>query len=159
MTKRGSEVVTAATPDDSRTSPSKKKKMSSPTLTEFRRLVYAYTKKIPKGKVSTYKYIAAAIGHPSAYRAVGTSLCNNPYAPNVPCHRVVATDASMGGFCGKKAINSDAIQRKITMLTQEGVIIIKNKVEKSHIERMDKIQKPTSEELQDEMLAAPLALP
>jgi len=108
-------------------------KKKTKSLTPFARLVYACTKKIPKGQVSTYKLIAKAIGHPGAYRAVGSSLCQNPFAPDVPCHRVVSSDATMGGFCGKTGMDSPEIQRKISMLEKEGVTIQKGKVLKQHI--------------------------
>ncbi|MDP3640290.1 MAG: MGMT family protein [Nanoarchaeota archaeon] len=70
--------------------------------TEFERKVYALCRKIPEGKVTTYKSIAEALGT-KAYRAVGQALKKNPYAPQVPCHRVIATDGSLGGYCGERS--------------------------------------------------------
>ena len=73
---------------------------------------------IPKGRVSTYKIIAEKLGT-KAYRAVGQALHRNPYAPVVPCHRVINSDGSTGGFAqGQK--------RKIELLKKEGVRIKKN---------------------------------
>lgn len=46
----------------------------------------------------TYKEVAHAIGKPKAYRAVGNALNRNPFAPEVPCHRVIKSDGSIGGF-------------------------------------------------------------
>ncbi|MBS3131924.1 MGMT family protein [Candidatus Woesearchaeota archaeon] len=90
--------------------------------TEFQERVYAVCRKVPKGKVTTYKAIADKLGT-KAYRAVGTALACNPYAPKVPCHRIVNSDGSIGGFSGKGGVKG-----KIKMLRREGVEIKKNKV-------------------------------
>ncbi|KHO46555.1 MAG: methylated-DNA-[protein]-cysteine S-methyltransferase [archaeon GW2011_AR3] len=82
---------------------------------KFADKVYKLCRKIPKGKVSTYKAIAKAM-KTKAYRAVGQALRCNPYAPEVPCHRVVASDGSLGGFAGR--MNS---RKKIMMLKKEGI--------------------------------------
>lgn len=74
-------------------------------LTKFQKKVYDFVKTIPKGKTTTYKEVAIAIGHPRAYRAVGNALNKNP-APFgkeaeqvlVPCHRVIKFDGTPGGF-------------------------------------------------------------
>lgn len=77
---------------------------------------------IPEGKVSTYKEIAHALGKSGfAYRAVGMALNKNPYAPRVPCHRVVASNGSLGGF-------AHGDQKKIELLEKEGVQIMDNKI-------------------------------
>jgi len=86
---------------------------------------YSILKKVPEGKVTTYKELANAL-NTKAYRAVGSAMKNNPYAPEVPCHRVVKSDGSIGGFRGK--IKGKAIFDKINMLQKEGVIVEKNKV-------------------------------
>ena len=65
--------------------------------TEFEKKVYELCSKVPKGKVTSYKEIAHAMSN-KAYRAVGTALHNNPFAPKVPCHRVVNADGRLGGF-------------------------------------------------------------
>jgi len=67
-------------------------------LTEFRRAVYHVVAVIPPGSVMTYAQVARAVGNPAAVRAVGTALNRNPFAPTVPCHRVVRTDGTVGGF-------------------------------------------------------------
>jgi methylated-DNA-[protein]-cysteine S-methyltransferase len=67
-------------------------------ISDFAQLVYEKTKLIPKGKVTTYKLLAQAIGKPGASQAVGTALSNNPFAPIVPCHRVLPSNGSIGGF-------------------------------------------------------------
>ncbi|HLF54816.1 MAG TPA: MGMT family protein [Candidatus Nanoarchaeia archaeon] len=84
---------------------------------KFADKVYGLCKKIPKGKVSTYGAIAKALN--SSPRAVGQALRCNPYAPIVPCHRVVASGGKIGGFMGKTA--GKEIQKKIELLKKEGV--------------------------------------
>lgn len=76
--------------------------------------------KIPKGKVSTYKEIARAMNS-KAYRAIGQAMHNNPYAPKVPCHRVVSSDGSLGGF-------AHPLSRKIALLKKEGVQVKNGKI-------------------------------
>ena len=87
--------------------------------------VYTLLKTVPRGRVTTYKALADAMGTKS-YRAIGQIMRTNPYAPQVPCHRVVASDGTIGGFMGKT--NGPTIQKKITMLQKEGVNIKENKV-------------------------------
>ncbi|SRR5258705_9759800 len=87
--------------------------------------VYEILKRVPKGRVTTYKAIAEKLGH-KAYRAVGQALRNNPYAPVVPCHRVVRADGSIGGFMGKT--EGGAIEKKIRLLKNEGVNVLRGKV-------------------------------
>ena len=93
----------------------------------FNKKIYSLLKKVPKGKVTTYKILAEAIGT-KAYRAVGQAMRCNPYAPVVPCHRVVKSDGSIGGFSGSKNPNGKKVKRKIRMLRKEGVEIINHKV-------------------------------
>ena len=64
----------------------------------FYQKVWLACARIPRGSVMTYKQLAAAIGHPGAARAVGTALGRNPCAPRIPCHRVIASDGSLGGY-------------------------------------------------------------
>src|SRR4051812_19835353 len=65
----------------------------------FNQKVWALTARIPCGKVVTYRQIAEALGT-KAYRAVGNALNRNPYAPAVPCHRVVGSSGALTGFAG-----------------------------------------------------------
>jgi len=88
----------------------------------FNQKVLNLTRKIPKGKVSTYKEIAKAL-NTKAYRAVGTALRKNPYAPTVPCHRIINSNGSIGSYKGKK--NS---KEKIKLLKKEGIKIKNNKI-------------------------------
>jgi len=86
----------------------------------FNERCYAVLKKVPRGKVTTYKAIAEAL-NTKAYRAVGNAMNKNPYAPRVPCHRVIKSSGDIGGFAkGKK--------KKIQMLRKEGVLIENNKI-------------------------------
>jgi excinuclease ABC subunit C len=83
-------------------------------MTPFQRRVYKAVSSIPPGEVRSYKWVAKKIGRPGAYRAVGHALNKNPFLGRVPCHRVVKSDGSLGGFSkGKKA--------KRRLLRAEGV--------------------------------------
>ena len=57
-----------------------------------------FLKKIPKGTVKTYYQVAKAIGKPLAVRAVANAIAKNPYPPQIPCHRVIRSDGSIGGI-------------------------------------------------------------
>jgi len=69
-------------------------------LTDFQRRVYAAICRIPPGETRSYQWVAERIGRPRAARAVGHALHRNPFAPTVPCHRVVRADGSLGGYAG-----------------------------------------------------------
>ena len=74
------------------------------SLTPFQRRVYAAVSAIPAGRVRSYKWVAEKIGSPGAFRAVGQALKKNSYMGIVPCHRVIKSDGSLGGFSrGKRA--------------------------------------------------------
>jgi methylated-DNA-[protein]-cysteine S-methyltransferase len=79
----------------------------------FNQRVWALTARIPAGRVTTYGELARKLGG-SAYRAVGHALNRNPYAPVVPCHRVVGSDGRLTGFAG-------GLETKRQMLLAEGV--------------------------------------
>jgi len=87
-------------------------------VTSFQQRVYDATRGIPRGKVTTYKLLGAAIGCGSS-RAVGQALRRNPFAPVVPCHRVIRSDLTLGGFGGKTS--GPKLRRKIALLAKEGV--------------------------------------
>ena len=89
----------------------------------FNEKVWELTKRIPKGKVSTYREIARKL-KTKAYRAVGQALKCNPYAPIVPCHRVIASDGSLGGFGGKMRS-----PKKMRLLKREGVSVKDYRIE------------------------------
>ncbi len=86
--------------------------------TDFETLVYQIVRTIPKGKVSTYGTVAKRAGRGTA-RSVGTALARNPFAPEVPCHRVVRADGSLGGFNGET--EGPEMQKKTRLLKSEGV--------------------------------------
>lgn len=80
----------------------------------FREKVLAIVKRIPKGKVLTYKEVAARAGNPKAARAVGAIMKTN-YNPEIPCHRVIRSDGKTGGY-NRGALN------KIKILVKEGAL-------------------------------------
>nr|MBF0223184.1 MGMT family protein [Desulfobulbaceae bacterium] len=87
-------------------------------VTPFQEKVYQALKTVPKGKVTTYKYLAEAVGS-NCPLAIGQALKRNPYAPEVPCHRVIKSDLSIGGYSGARS--GDLVQKKKDLLQQEGV--------------------------------------
>jgi methylated-DNA-[protein]-cysteine S-methyltransferase len=82
---------------------------------------YRLVATVPEGKVTTYQEIAHALGT-KAYRAVGNAMNKNPHAPKIPCHRVVRSDGSIGGFAREA-------EKKARMLEKEGVDIKDGKVD------------------------------
>ena len=90
--------------------------------TSFEKKVFAIASKIPKGKVSTYALVAKAAGKPLAARAAGNALNKSPGMPACPCHRVVKSDGSMGGF-------AHGSKRKAELLRREGVKIKQGRIE------------------------------
>lgn len=98
------------------------------TTTKFSEKVYSICSRIPKGKVMTYGQIAKILD--SSPRAVGQALKRNPYAPKVPCHRVIKSDGTLGGYDGK--MNS---QRKIKLLRSEGVEVKDFRIERRFINK------------------------
>jgi len=75
-------------------------KISLTAGTEFDRKVWLALKEIPFGETRTYKWLAEKIGRPSAFRAVGQSLSRNPIPILLPCHRIIESDGSLGGYSG-----------------------------------------------------------
>ena len=86
--------------------------------TEFQLKVWAYLRKIPRGSVRTYSQVAKAIGKPLAVRAVANAIAKNPYPPQIPCHRVIRSNGSLGGYSGPGGIRT-----KIKLLKKEGFLI------------------------------------
>jgi len=86
--------------------------------TKFQQKVWNYLKKIPKGKVKTYNQVAIAIKRPKSARAVANACGKNPYAPKIPCHRVIRSDGGLGGYSGKGGIKT-----KLRLLRSEKVDI------------------------------------
>ena len=92
--------------------------MSKLIGTTFQLKVWNYLKKIPKGKVKSYSQVAKSIGKPSAVRAVANAIGKNPYPPIIPCHRVIRSDGSIGGYSGK-----GGIKEKRRLLKLEKILI------------------------------------
>lgn len=90
----------------------------------FREQIYAITRNIPVGKVATYGQLARIAKKPRAARAIGAFMRTNPFAPEVPCHRVVAYDGSLNGYFGKTKLDT-----KRQMLEAEGVFFKGEKVD------------------------------
>ena len=86
--------------------------------TKFQTKVWKYLRSIPKGHVRTYSQVAKAIKKPKAVRAVANAIGKNPYAPKIPCHRVIRSDGSLGGYSGRGGINT-----KKKLLKLEGISI------------------------------------
>ena len=82
--------------------------------TDFQIAVWKELLKIPAGSTKTYKEIAVAIGKPNSSRAVANACAQNPYAPEVPCHRVIRSDGSLGGYSAE-----GGIERKRQLLEME----------------------------------------
>ena len=86
--------------------------------TKFQKKVWNYLKTIRKGTVKTYKQVAIAINRPKSARAVANAVGKNPFAPKIPCHRVIRSDGSLGGYSGKGGVKT-----KKLLLKREGVIV------------------------------------
>ena len=86
--------------------------------TEFEQRVYELVQGIPVGEVVTYAMLAEALGCSSA-QAVGQALKRNPFAPQVPCHRVIRSDLSIGGYVGET--QGAKLEQKRCLLQKEGV--------------------------------------
>jgi methylated-DNA-[protein]-cysteine S-methyltransferase len=92
--------------------------VKSNTCKSFDERCYDLLLQIPKGKVTTYREIAHALGT-KAYRAVGQAMNRNPNLVTVPCHRVVKSNGYLGGYASGKS-------RKLELLKQEGVDVSEN---------------------------------
>ena len=86
--------------------------------TKFQLKVWKYLQTIPKGTVKTYKQVAIAIKKPKSARSVANACGKNPYAPKIPCHRVIRSDGGLGGYSG-----DGGIKTKLRLLRSEKVDI------------------------------------
>ena len=86
--------------------------------TKFQKKVWNYLKTIRKGTVKTYKQVAIGINRPKSARAVANAVGKNPFPPKIPCHRVIRSDGSLGGYSGKGGVKT-----KKLLLKREGIII------------------------------------
>ena len=83
--------------------------------TKFQISVWKEIIKIPKGSIKTYKDIAYILNKPSGARAVANACAKNPYAPIIPCHRVIRSDGYLGGYSGE-----GGVKKKKQLLMEEG---------------------------------------
>jgi len=86
--------------------------------TKFQLKVWKFLKTIPKGKVKTYKEVAIGINKPKAVRAVANACGRNPYAPKIPCHRVIRSDGKLGGYSAPGGLKT-----KKKLLKKEGFFL------------------------------------
>ena len=86
--------------------------------TKFQIKVWNYLKTIKKGQIRTYSEVAKGIKMPKAVRAVANAIGKNPFAPKIPCHRVIRSDGSLGGYSGK-----GGIKMKKKLLKSEGILL------------------------------------
>ncbi len=86
--------------------------------TEFENRVFEVARRIPAGRVATYLEVARQVGCASP-RAVGQALRRNPFAPEVPCHRVIRSDGTLGGFHGETG--GERLEQKRSLLLAEGI--------------------------------------
>ena len=86
--------------------------------TKFQVKVWRYLKKIPVGSTKTYSQVAKAIGKPLAVRAVANAIAKNPYPTQIPCHRVIRSDGSLGGYSARGGLKT-----KKKLLKTEGITV------------------------------------
>ena len=101
-------------------------------LSTYQQAILRILAEVPKGKVTTYGDLAKELSKrdsgwsPNASRAVGTTMRNNPCGPQIPCHRVIKSDGSVGNFRGGE---KGAVEEKIAMLRNEGVKVVDGKID------------------------------
>lgn len=101
-------------------------------LSIYQQSILRILAEVPKGKVTTYGDLAKEIARrdpkwsPKASRAVGTTMRNNPCGPQIPCHRVIKSDGSIGNFRGGA---EGAVDEKIGMLRDEGVSVVNGRID------------------------------
>lgn len=96
------------------------KVLHSKEITPFQRKVYLELLNVPRGTTVTYGELARRVGCRSA-QAVGQALKRNPFAPDVPCHRVVAANGTLGGYNGERA--GEQLERKRSLLNEENLFL------------------------------------
>ncbi|EFR02734.1 6-O-methylguanine DNA methyltransferase [Nannizzia gypsea CBS 118893] len=93
---------------------------SHPSLTPYRRRVYRTLLSVPKGQWTTYAVLSAHLS--SSARAIGNAMKTNPFAPEVPCHRVLASNRTIGGYKGSWGNGGSYAVEKTKLLRGEGVV-------------------------------------
>jgi O-6-methylguanine DNA methyltransferase len=91
------------------------------SLTSLKKTVYNLLRKIPKGRVVTYKILARAVGKPKNWRQIGRILSQNPYPQKFPCYKVVKSNGEIGGY-------RQGPKKKIAFLKRDGIIVRGNKI-------------------------------
>jgi len=81
-------------------------------LTPFQKKVYKVVRTIPKGETRSYKWVAEKIESPKAYRAVGSALNKNKHLSIIPCHRVIKSDGSIGGYSKGRALKKKILKKE-----------------------------------------------
>ncbi|KAK0353426.1 hypothetical protein LTS16_005322 [Friedmanniomyces endolithicus] len=122
------EAVASAERTDLQTSMAAEiQRIADSSLTPFRKQTLTLLCEIPPGRYSTYQAMSDHItktSHKTCARAVGNAMRNNPFAPEVPCHRILAADGSLGGFGGHWGENGKFAQKKHDLLHDEGLMFI-----------------------------------
>jgi len=101
-------------------------------LSPYQQAILRILAEVPKGKVTTYGDLAKELSRrdpkrsPNASRAVGTTMRNNPCGPQIPCHRVIKSDGTVGNFRGGA---KGAVDEKILMLRDEGVNVTSGRID------------------------------
>jgi methylated-DNA-[protein]-cysteine S-methyltransferase len=101
-------------------------------LSTYQQAILRILAEVPRGKVTTYGDLAKELSKrdsnwsPNASRAVGTTMRNNPCGPQIPCHRVIKSDGTVGNFRGGE---KGAVEEKISMLRNEGVKVVDGKID------------------------------
>jgi len=113
---------------EARTEGGSKVRIAHEGLSDFEYRVLDFVRQVPKGKVVSYGDVAAAAGSPGASRAVGSIMANHTLTYVVPCHRVVKSDLTVGGYEGSMESSS----RKEKRLIEEGVTIINGRIMERH---------------------------
>ncbi len=90
-------------------------------MDDFKKKAFRVVKKIPKGRLATYKKIALKLGNKNLSRAVGNALGKNEDFKNIPCHRIIKSDGRVGGY-------AKGTEKKISLLKREGIEIKKGKI-------------------------------
>ncbi len=88
--------------------------------TKFQIKVWNSLRKIKSGKIVTYQEISRIVGKPNSFRAVANAIGKNPYPEKIPCHRVIRSDGSLGGYSAK-----GGLKRKLYLLKKEGILLKK----------------------------------
>ena len=93
-----------------------KKRLKRYKVTPFQEKVLLATFTIPKGRTLSYKALAKKIGHPKAFRAVGTALKKNPFPLTIPCHRVIKSDGEIGEYS-----NGGTIKKRMLLINENAI--------------------------------------